>query len=288
VITGQQIRAVLGAGGHVVDSAGRHVGRIVDVVLGAGTGQPAWMSVDRARGTGVVVVPLSGAHRLDGCVQVPYSAEDIHRAPSADGATGRLDLRRAEELGRYFDSLDGHGGNGHRHTGTAPLQLVPLLLGLDVRTGRHAPAAYPATTSWHWPALSASSPGPPWWRRRQWRRPSVPTSVREMRQELRPVLDMTGLPADDLDDLVLAASEAAANAVERARLSTEPYFDVLTEVGEGRAAVMVEDHGRWRAPVPGGDRNHGLYLIGVLAEATLTVGARGTTVVLRSRPAPSG
>jgi hypothetical protein len=29
-------------------------------------------------------------------------------------------------------------------------------------------------------------------------------------------------------------------------------------------------------------------MIGLLAEATLTVGARGTTVVLRNRPGPSG
>jgi anti-sigma regulatory factor (Ser/Thr protein kinase) len=104
-----------------------------------------------------------------------------------------------------------------------------------------------------------------------------------MRVELRPVLDLTGLPDHELDDLVLAAGEAATNAVEHARLPTLPFFDVSTEVGEHRARITIQDHGRWRAPTAGGGRGHGLQLIGFLADATLTAGPRGTTVVLCNR-----
>jgi anti-sigma regulatory factor (Ser/Thr protein kinase) len=291
VITAQQVRDVLAAGGQVVDSAGEHVGRILEVVLSAETFEPAWVTVDCAPGSAaVVVVPLAGAHRLDGCLQVPYPADDVCGAPGLDGAAGRLTARRAAELSHYFDSRDGHaeGRDGHRRTTAEPPALVAVLPRLGMRSGRDAPVAYPGTASGPWPSLSTSSQGPPWWRRCQWRWPSMSSSVEAMRLELRPFLDASGLPADALDDLALAASEAAADAVEHTRLAAQRYFDVLTEVGEHWAGVVVQDHGHWRAPNGGGDRGRGLYLRGVLADATLSVGARGTTVVLRNRPVPSG
>ena len=92
------------------------------------------------------------------------------------------------------------------------------------------------------------------------------------------------MPADELDDLLLAAGEAATNAVEHARWAALPFFDVCTEVGERRARIVIQDHGRWRMAAAPGDRGRGLQMIGVLADATLTVGAWGTTVTLRNRP----
>lgn len=169
----------------------------------------------------------------------------------------------------------------------AALAFLPRVPELDIRTGDDSPAAYPVTSTGPWLTVSTASLGQPWWRRRQWRWPSVPSSVRTMRLELRPFLDATGLPDDELDDLALAAGEAAANAVEHAGLSTLPFFDVLTEVGASRARIVIQDHGGWQAPTADGDRGRGLQMIGVLADATLTVGSRGTTMVLRNRPAPS-
>jgi anti-sigma regulatory factor (Ser/Thr protein kinase) len=160
---------------------------------------------------------------------------------------------------------------------------VDVRPGLDVTIEDDGLATYPATPSWPWPPVSVSSPGPPWWHRRHWRWLAVPTSIRAMRLELHPFLDMTGLPEDELDDLVLAASEAAANAVEHARFSTLPFFDVLAEVGEDWIHIVVQDHGRWRTPTAGGHRGRGLQMMSALADATLTVGSRGTTVVLRNR-----
>jgi anti-sigma regulatory factor (Ser/Thr protein kinase) len=110
----------------------------------------------------------------------------------------------------------------------------------------------------------------------------VPLSIRAMRRELRPVLALTGLPDGERDDLLLAAAEAATNAVEHPRLPALPFFDVLSEVGQAWACVIVQDHGRWRDPSAGGDRGRGLRMINLLADATLTVGSHGTTVVLRS------
>jgi anti-sigma regulatory factor (Ser/Thr protein kinase) len=325
VITRQQIRAVLADGGRLVDPAGRPVGRIVNVVLGVRTSQPTWVTVDCPLCSRVeVVVPLARARLLDVCLQVPYTAAEVCGAPQADGSDCLHD-RRWEELGRYYAVLDGSApawpdnhadpgttavidrrpgrpgtpavaANGHRrtdgaspgpHRADASLDVLLVVSGLDVRTGNDSPAAYPATPSGPWPPVSTSSPGPPWWQRRQWRWPSVLTSVRAMRLELRPVLDLTGLPDDELDDLVMAAGEAAANAVEHSRLPALPFFDVCTEVGEHRARIVIQDHGRWRTPTTGGDRGRGLQMIGVLADATLTVGSRGTTVVLCNRPGSS-
>jgi anti-sigma regulatory factor (Ser/Thr protein kinase) len=300
VITMPQIHAVLGAGGQVVDAAGQHVGRILHVVLNAQTFQPAWVTVALEPGR-VVAVPLAEARRLDGCLQLPYAAAEVRGAPDADTDTAAPTPRQAEDLARYFRTLDGHAPgsapahatpaqqtNGHRRPAAAPPELVPVLLGVTVRTGRDAPVAYPDSGDSPWPALATSSPGPSWWRRCQWRWPSQQSSVRAMRLEVRPFLATTGLPADDLDDLLLAASEAAADAVEHADRSDRRYFDVLAEVGENRAGILIQDHGHWRAPSGAAERGRRMYLMGSLADTTLSVGARGSMVLLRNRAAPSG
>lgn len=304
----------------MVDPVGHPVGRIVDVLLGAQTSHPTWATVACQSCGGVeVAVPLARAHQLGDCLQVPYTAADVCGAPRTDGSAGHVDRQPAEELHRYYAHLDdgtpvlphdhAYGGpaaaprpapagpdvpvvatpNGHRRTDGAFPGLLVGDPGVDVRPGLDVTieddglAAYPATPSGPWPPVSVSSPGPPWWHRRHWRWLSVPTSIRAMRVELHPFLDMTGLPEDELDDLVLAASEAAANAVEHARLPTRPFFDVLTEVGEYSARIVIRSHGRWRTPAAAGDRGRGLQMIGVLADATFTVGSRGTTVVLHNR-----
>ncbi|WP_448624767.1 ATP-binding protein [Geodermatophilus sp. URMC 64] len=254
---------------------------------------------------------------------MPYTAADVCGAPRADGSTGRLDPRQVEELDRYYARLNdgapvapnenGEGGrgegfalapadagtpaaagNGHRRVnGTIPGSLT-VHARLSVHTGSDGlPAydgypAYPASPVGPWPPVATYSAGPPWWQRRQWRWPSVLMAVQAMRLELRPLLDLTGLPDGELQDLILAASEAANNAVEHARLPTPPCLDVLTEVGDAWARIVIQDHGRWRAPTAGGHRGRGLQMIGLLADATLTVGPRGTTVVLRNRPGLSG
>jgi anti-sigma regulatory factor (Ser/Thr protein kinase) len=291
------------------------------------TTEPAYMTVACGLPPGVaVVVPLTRARLLDGSVQVPYTAADVSGAPPADGAAGRLDRRQEDALRRYYAGLadgapmephrpGGWGraadpeprpdrprtpvvdGNGHRTTDVtaagsllvpAGVDVLPFVAGLDVHTADDDLAAYPATASGPWIPVSTSSPGPPWWQCRQWRWPSIPTSVRVMRLEVRAMLDMTGLPDDELEDLLLAAGEAGANAVEHALLPTLPFFDVLTEVGEHWARIVVQDHGRWRTPSSGGHRGRGLQMIGLLADATLTVGSRGTTVVLRNRRGSPG
>jgi anti-sigma regulatory factor (Ser/Thr protein kinase) len=273
------------------------VGTLVEVVLAPHNYEPAWVTVACTDGP-VVVVPLAGARRLDGCLQLACTAADVTGAPGVDGSAGHLTPLRAEQLSAWFTALTAAerpgaraptaNGDGHRRASAAAPGPVPVLLGLGVLSGRNAPVAYPGNGAGPWPRLSTSFRGPPWWQRWQWRWPSVPDSVRAMRLALRPLLDTSALPADDLEDLALAATEAAANAVEHSRRSSQRYFDVLGEVGEHWAGVLIQDHGHWRPADAGVHRGRGPHLMGVLAETTLTVGTGGTTVLLRNHPARSG
>ena len=119
----------------------------------------------------------------------------------------------------------------------------------------------------------------------EWRFPSLPGSVRWLRRDLHGVLDDTSLSADVVDDLVLAASEAANNAVEHAQRPTQPYFDVCTELDDESVTVVVRDHGTWRAPRLPSVRGRGLAMMNALGETTVRSGARGTTVTIRCRHA---
>ena len=115
-----------------------------------------------------------------------------------------------------------------------------------------------------------------------WRFPVAGTSVRGVRRALRPFLADAEIPDDEIEDLVLAACEAAANAVEHAVHPTEHFFDLTAETGDGRVEIVVRDYGRWRTsrPPPGED-GRGLLMMSTLAAVTLTSGPFGTTVTLR-------
>jgi anti-sigma regulatory factor (Ser/Thr protein kinase) len=120
-------------------------------------------------------------------------------------------------------------------------------------------------------------------RTRDWRFPSTAMSVCTMRHELRPFLESADVPEHDVDDLVLAACEAAANGIEHARHPAVPFFDVQAEI-EGRSVrIVVRDYGRWTAPhsVPD-NRGRGLPMMTMLAAVSLTSGPLGTSVILRN------
>ncbi|WP_369252641.1 ATP-binding protein [Geodermatophilus amargosae] len=139
-------------------------------------------------------------------------------------------------------------------------------------TGAHAPARGPVLAGQRW----------------EWRFLSMPTSVRGMRQDLHDLLDGTVPSADLVDDLVLAASEAADNAVEHAQRPTQPFFDVCAEIDGSGVTVTVRDHGTWRQPRIPTVRGRGLAMMDALAETTVTASVRGTTVTIRCRYAGPG
>ena len=100
---------------------------------------------------------------------------------------------------------------------------------------------------------------------------------------MRGFLADTSLSDDEIEDLLLAASEAANNAVEHAQEPTEPFFDVCTEVNDGEVTIVIQDHGGWRQPTSPSDRGRGLAMMRALADTTVTARLNGTVVTIRSR-----
>jgi anti-sigma regulatory factor (Ser/Thr protein kinase) len=89
-------------------------------------------------------------------------------------------------------------------------------------------------------------------------------------------------------NITLAASEAAANAIEHAYGAREASFTVTCERAGTDIRVTVEDTGRWRESQPYG-RGRGLTVMRALVDAVeLSRGPDGTTVTLTasSPPAP--
>src|SRR5215212_1589465 len=124
--------------------------------------------------------------------------------------------------------------------------------------------------------------------RQQWHLPSTELSVRSLRHGLRAVLDDSGVAADDLNDLLLAACEAATNAIEHAQEPSQPFFDVLVEGHDGDVTIVVHDHGRWRDGPVGPYRGRGLQMMRALADTTITSRPQGTTVTMRHAPTDAG
>ncbi len=130
--------------------------------------------------------------------------------------------------------------------------------------------------------------------------PADPVAPSVARHRLRRWLTASSWPAGQLEDLVLAISEAVSNAVEHAYLCDHPYpamVDIDGEVeaapaGRRRVTVIVRDHGRWRPPpIHDENRRRGIPLMRACVD-TVTIGQpednqAGTSVVLRSRAVPS-
>ena len=118
---------------------------------------------------------------------------------------------------------------------------------------------------------------------REWRLPSTARSVPLLRRELHAYLQGTSLTEEQLYDLLLAACEAATNAIEHAQRPSQSFFDVVTEVDGERVSILVRDFGEWREPIAESHRGRGIAMMRALADMSLVSNPGGTTVTLRSR-----
>ena len=174
-------------------------------------------------------------------------------------------------------------------TPRAPSRAVspePVVPAPDVRTlvPTSRPAEAPAATTPPAPAAPAA-PAPPAADealRERWRFASTPQTIPALRRALRRLLDAAGLDEDQAYDLLLAACEAATNAIEHAQDPTEPFFDVTAEVADGAVTITVRDYGQWRERVASMDRGRGSTLMSAFADITATPSPEGTTVVIRA------
>nr|WP_239520574.1 ATP-binding protein [Blastococcus saxobsidens] len=125
----------------------------------------------------------------------------------------------------------------------------------------------------------------------EWRLPAELESTTLVRRRLRALLERAGVDPDQSYDLLLAACEAASNAIEHAQDPTEPVIDVAARVSEEQVEITVRDHGQWRERVPSMDRGRGSTLMSAFADVTATPSPEGTVVRIRSprlRRRPAG
>ncbi len=107
----------------------------------------------------------------------------------------------------------------------------------------------------------------------------------ELRQEFAAWLGKLDVISDqDALDLVLAAHEAAANAIEHSRESFGPG-QLNAWLVDGELTVEVRDSGTWEADAPPADeRGRGLALIeSLVQEIQVKKNPRGTTLRLVHR-----
>jgi signal transduction histidine kinase/CheY-like chemotaxis protein len=126
---------------------------------------------------------------------------------------------------------------------------------------------------------AGAAPGPA---HAEWRLPSEAASVPVLRRRLRALLDQAGVDPDQAYDLLLAACEAATNAIEHAQRPTEQYVDVRAVIGGNRIEITVRDYGQWREREASMDRGRGSTLMSAFGDITAVPSPDGTTVVISS------
>lgn len=112
--------------------------------------------------------------------------------------------------------------------------------------------------------------------------PAHPDSLALLRHVVRGFRDAYAIGADTMDDIVLAVSEAAANAALHAYGSRRGSMTLVARVEDERLHILLRDHGcgidpSATTPVLG----HGLSLMTHVAQTIEVVGSpAGTDVVM--------
>jgi integral membrane sensor domain MASE1/anti-sigma regulatory factor (Ser/Thr protein kinase) len=121
------------------------------------------------------------------------------------------------------------------------------------------------------------------------RRPNQPSTVAEVRRFARRWLTDNGASPDDIDDLVLATSEAHTNAVNHAYNGRTGMVVIEFDAEDDDAVITIRDHGTWRVSAEFFDARkstagRGLGLMNALTDTVqIASGATGTEVRLRRR-----
>jgi serine/threonine-protein kinase RsbW len=106
-----------------------------------------------------------------------------------------------------------------------------------------------------------------------------------VRSELRAWLSQRGITGDDGDAIVLACSEAIANAIEHAYRDDADGVVVITgHIAGSSVEISVHDQGVWvpANPAAGSElRGRGLTVIAHLMDAAAIDTRDGTTILMR-------
>jgi signal transduction histidine kinase/serine phosphatase RsbU (regulator of sigma subunit)/FixJ family two-component response regulator len=117
--------------------------------------------------------------------------------------------------------------------------------------------------------------------------PSAPVLLRRVRQRLRSWLLPLHLPEIEGWDLVLAADELTANAMEHPGLGADATVLLGVRLEGDDAVITVGDRGSWHEGGSREDRGRGLPIVDAVTDArTLRHDASGSTVTVRKRIHP--
>jgi GAF domain-containing protein/anti-sigma regulatory factor (Ser/Thr protein kinase) len=189
-----------------------------------------------------------------------------------DGLVERRDMWLDEGIGRLTVAAGAAGG-------VAPAELVERLLTELVPEGGGEDDV----------ALLAVGLTPLPRDRLALRLPAEPAVLASMRRTLRQWLEALGAEELETYDVLVAVTEAAANAIEHAYGPVDAAFDVEAEASDdGEVALVVRDQGRWRPP-RGHNRGRGTLLMQELMDHfEVTTTEEGTEVRMRRKLARAG
>jgi serine/threonine-protein kinase RsbW len=109
-----------------------------------------------------------------------------------------------------------------------------------------------------------------------------PVQIALLRKEMRAWLISHAVDDDSTQAVLLACSEAVANAIEHGcRADPLGQVDIVATVSPEAVDVRITDHGSWVTPVAGGNRGRGLQLIRRVMDQLAFDHSDGTTVTMR-------
>ncbi|ETK37624.1 SpoIIE family protein phosphatase [Microbispora sp. ATCC PTA-5024] len=117
--------------------------------------------------------------------------------------------------------------------------------------------------------------------------PADSAQLAPVRTALRRWLDQLGITPRLLGDVLVAAGEACANAIEHGHRDTPGQrVRLVAHATADEIHLAVADTGRWRTPRPRGDdyRGRGLALMrALMAHVSVETGDAGTTITMRTQ-----
>jgi anti-sigma regulatory factor (Ser/Thr protein kinase) len=97
--------------------------------------------------------------------------------------------------------------------------------------------------------------------------PARPESLAEVRRRFRAWLLELDAESDELEEIILACSEACANSVEHSTSERQQLVVRARLLLDGIVHVLVRDYGRWRFMTRPPERGRGLSIVRELMDA---------------------
>lgn len=111
--------------------------------------------------------------------------------------------------------------------------------------------------------------------------------IRLVRHDFRRWLEQAGLPAEGVSEVILACSEACANAVEHPHGAERQFIEVEAALNGSELELRVRDFGLWKEQPGSPMRGRGLDMIRDLMDSLdVQRTAHGTEVVMRRTFSP--